>query len=93
MKVVSPSKEVCSFCISCSVLPLVSEVQAAFQYFKGAYKKAREELFREECSIRTRGNGFKIKECRFRLDAAVRVLRYQNKLPREVAYTPSLKMF
>ncbi|GAB0189100.1 hypothetical protein GRJ2_001375300 [Grus japonensis] len=35
---------------------------AAFQYPKGAYGKAGEGLFIRECSDRTRGNGFKLKE-------------------------------
>ena len=33
---------------------------AAFQYLKGAYKKAGEGLFTRACSDRTRGNGFKL---------------------------------
>ena len=41
---------------------------AAFQYLKEAYKKAREGLFTRACSDRTRGNGFKLKEGRFRLE-------------------------
>jgi len=41
---------------------------AAFQYLKGAYKKAGEGHFRRTCRDRTRGSGFKLKESRFRLD-------------------------
>ncbi|GAB0205188.1 hypothetical protein GRJ2_002984400 [Grus japonensis] len=41
---------------------------AAFQNLKGAYKKAGEGLFTRACSDRTRGDGFKLKEGRFRLD-------------------------
>ncbi|GAB0178309.1 mitochondrial enolase superfamily member 1 [Grus japonensis] len=41
---------------------------AAFQYLKGAYRKAGEGLFTRACSDRTRGNGFKLKSGRFRLD-------------------------
>jgi len=41
---------------------------AAFQYLKEAYKKGEEGLFSRACSDRTKGNGFKLKECRFRLD-------------------------
>ena len=40
---------------------------AAFEYLKGAYKKDGERLFTKACSDRTRGNGFKLKEGRFRL--------------------------
>jgi len=40
----------------------------AFQYLKGAFKKAGEGLFTRACSDRTRGNGFKQNKGRFRLD-------------------------
>jgi len=39
---------------------------AAFQYLKGAYRKDGEGLFTRVCSDRTRGNGCKLKEGRFR---------------------------
>ena len=45
---------------------LQGDLIAAFQYLKGAYKKAGEGLFTRACSDRTRGNGFKRKEGRFR---------------------------
>ncbi|KAK4806963.1 LOW QUALITY PROTEIN: hypothetical protein QYF61_027330 [Mycteria americana] len=41
---------------------------AAFQYIKEAYRKDGETLFTRACSDRTRDNGFKLKEGRFRLD-------------------------
>ena len=47
---------------------LMGNLIAAFQYMKGAYKKAREVLFTRACNDRTRGNGFKLREGRFRLD-------------------------
>ncbi|GAB0176453.1 hypothetical protein GRJ2_000110500 [Grus japonensis] len=74
------------------------DLRAAFQYLKGTYRKAGEGLFIRECSERTRGNGFKLKEGRFRLDIrkkffTVRVVRHWNRLPREVVDAPSLEVF
>ena len=68
----------------------------AFQYLKGAYRKAGEGLFIRACSNRTRGNGFKLKDERFRLDIrnkffTVKVVRHWNCLPREVVDAPSLE--
>ena len=47
---------------------LCGDVIAAFQYLKGAYKDAEEGLFIKDCGDRTRGNGFKLKQRKFRLD-------------------------
>ncbi|KAK4829756.1 hypothetical protein QYF61_006480 [Mycteria americana] len=71
---------------------------AAFQYLKRAYKKAGEGLFTRACCDRTRGNGFKQKEGRFRLAGrkkffTVRVVRHWNRLPREVVDATSLETF
>ena len=70
---------------------LRGDLIAAFQYLKGAYKKAGEGLLTRACSDRTRGNGFKLKEGRFRLD--MRVVRHWNRLPREAVDAPSLEVF
>jgi len=49
---------------------LQGDLIAAFQRLKGAHKKDGDKLFsRAYCSM-TRGNGFKLKEGRFRLDTA-----------------------
>jgi len=60
-----------------------------------AYKKAGERLFTRACSDRTRGNDFKLKEGRFRLDIrkksfTMRVLKHWHGLPREAVAAPSL---
>jgi len=45
---------------------LQGDLVAAFQYPKGACKKAGEGPFTRACSDGRRGNGFKLKEGRFR---------------------------
>jgi len=74
------------------------DLRADFQYLNGGYRKAGERLFTRACSDRTRGNGFKLKEGRFRLAIrkkffTMRVVRPWNKLPREVVAAPSLAVF
>ncbi|GAB0179132.1 hypothetical protein GRJ2_000378500 [Grus japonensis] len=71
---------------------------AAFQYLKEAYKKDGDRLFSRVCCNKTRGNGFRLKECRFRLDIRKkyfikRVEKHWNRLPREVVDAPSLETF
>ncbi|KAK4818183.1 hypothetical protein QYF61_007821 [Mycteria americana] len=66
---------------------------AAFQYLNGAYKKDGDGLFSRACCDRTRGNGCKLKEGRFRLDIrkelfTIRVVKNWHRLPREVADAP-----
>ncbi|KAK4813073.1 hypothetical protein QYF61_007575 [Mycteria americana] len=77
---------------------LQGDLIAAFQYLKGACKKAGEGLFTRACSDRTRGHGFKLKEGTFRLDIrkeffTVRMVRHWNRLPGEVVDAPSLEVF
>jgi len=65
---------------------------------EGAYKEAGERLFTMASSDRTRGDGFKLKEGRFRLDISkkfftMRVARHWHRLPREVVDAPSLETF
>ena len=76
---------------------LWGDLIAAFQYLKGTYRKARGGLFTRACGDRTRGNGFKLKEGRFRLGVrkllTVRVVGHWNRLPLEVVDAPSLELF
>ncbi|KFV53866.1 hypothetical protein N328_11072, partial [Gavia stellata] len=77
---------------------LWGDLVAAFQYLKGVYEKAGEGLFTRACSNRTRGNGFKLKEGRFKSDIrkkffAMRVVRHRNRLPREVVDAEAPQVF
>ncbi|KFQ76619.1 hypothetical protein N335_05439, partial [Phaethon lepturus] len=77
---------------------LWGDLIAAFQYFKGAYKKDGVRLFSRACCDRTRGNGFKLKEGRLRLDMrkkflTTRVVKHWPRLPREVVDASSLATF
>jgi len=70
----------------------------AFQYLKGACRKAGEGLFIRAGRDRTRGNGSKLEEGRFRLiirekTFTVRVVRDWNTLPSKGVDAPSLEAF
>ncbi|KGL88063.1 hypothetical protein N301_03704, partial [Charadrius vociferus] len=76
---------------------LRGDLIVAFQYLKGAYRRAGEGLFTRACSDRTRGNGYKLEEGRFRLNIrkkffTLREVRHWNRLPREVVEAPSVEV-
>jgi len=77
---------------------LWGDLIAAFHYLKGAYKKAEERLFARAYSDRTRGNGCRLKEGRYRLPIrkkffTTRVVRHWHTLPRDAVAAPSLEVF
>jgi len=70
----------------------------ASQYLKGDCKKEGDRLFSGMCCDWIRGNGFELKEERFRLDIrkkffTVRMVRHWHRLTREVMDAPSVEAF
>jgi len=77
---------------------LQGDLIAAFQYLKGVYKQEGEWLLTRVDSDRTRGNGCKLRQGRFRLDIRKkffpqRVVTHWNRLPKEAVDAPSLEAF
>ena len=74
------------------------DLTVAWHYLKEAYEQERDWLFTQSDSDRTRENGYKLKEGKFRLDIRKtlfiqKVVRHWNKLPREAVDVPSLEAF
>ena len=77
---------------------LREDLLTAFQYLKGAYRKAGEGHITRACSDRTSSKVFKLKEVSFGLEIrkklfTMRVVRHWNMLPREVVAAPFLEEF
>jgi len=77
---------------------LWGDLIVACQCLEGSYEKDGERLFTRACSDRTRSNGFKLREGRFRLDVrkkffTVKVVKQWNGLLREAVEAPSLDTF
>ena len=71
---------------------LQGDLITAFQYLKGAYRQEGNQLFGRVDNCRTRGNGLKLREGRFRLDVrgkffTMRVVWCWNSCP-ENLWTP-----